>query len=217
MKTFTDLGHCIPGGHPRKIEPSIREAIHEHVQQRQDSMNTITDKDIARSLHKGIVASTLRKRKLSALTLVETSAAVISLTNADTDMVSTRYLNKYCADEKMTVARSDKTTEARDNACKCPFLSYVWYVVCEALSAHLPASHKWNADGSTYEFTCSEKNIKSVFFRENSDDDFLRSQRKPRQKLTDNSLSISIKIQYMASAAGDSSDMVAIIAMDELE
>ncbi len=89
------------------------------------------------------------------------------LTDADTLRASKRYCRDYCQREGVARGKPDKTTAARDNACKCPFMSFVWYVVCEALSSKLPATHKRNADATTYEFTSREANGKVVYFKEN--------------------------------------------------
>jgi hypothetical protein len=163
METFLKLGHCLPQAHPIAVEPMLREKVHELVQTGQEEMATISEESFRGVLQKCRTATEYRKRGLSATPLEE----IVRLTDADTLRASKRYCRDYCQREGIARGKPDKTTAARDNACKCPFMSFVWYVVCEALSSKLPATHKRNADATTYEFTSREANGKVVYFKEN--------------------------------------------------
>ena len=50
------------------------------------------------------------------------------------------YYKKYNIKE----TNSQAVTKARVDACKCPMMSYVWYLICVA-----PSHRKWNADATT--------------------------------------------------------------------
>lgn len=91
---------------------------------------------------------------------------------------------------------------------------FVWYIVCEALSSNLPATHKWNADATSYEFKSREINGKAIYFKENPES--FREQKKPRNSAVDTYLSLTVKVMVMANANGDSSDLVAIISIPSL-
>ena len=93
-------------------------------------------------------------------------------------------------------------------------MSFVW---CEALSSKLPATHKLNADATTYEFRSREANGKVVYSKENSTS--LKEQNKPRYIAADNYLSLSVKVMVMVvNANGDSSsDLVVIISIPSMK
>ena len=59
-----------------------------------------------------------------------------------------RYREKYHIQE----SKSQAVTKARVDACKCPMMSYVWYLICVALGNDLPSHRKWNADATTFVF-----------------------------------------------------------------
>ena len=58
------------------------------------------------------------------------------------------YYKKYNIKE----TNSQAVTKARVDACKCPMMSYVWYLICVALGNDLPSHRKWNADATTFVF-----------------------------------------------------------------
>jgi hypothetical protein len=138
--------------------------------------------------------------------------------------VSNTLYNNYVNKEFVQVRTQDMSTDARDKACKCPLMSYMWYLICFAVSGHLPPTHKWNADGSTYNF---EMNTKTKLCRFKPEDELKyvakeeitiknNMSKGSRNKATRNSIGFAIKVMHMSSAAGEASPFVAVIAIDTL-
>ncbi len=156
------MGHCLPRGRPILIEPGVREKISEYVQNAQDNTNTVSEEQFRKILFKGRAVTAEQKRGLS----VVPTAEVVTLSDADVMRTTVRYTQNYLQREGLSCARPDRTTVSRDTACKCPFMSYVWYIVNEAIASTLPATQKWNADATTYEFKSREVNAKAIFYKE---------------------------------------------------
>ena len=115
------------------IEPAIREAIRTHVQCAQDNQNTLTDTQLRKMLHKGITVSNGRKRCNSEMSIAAARSADIDINEADKLRVTAEYRQRYCKREQIAIGRPNKANVARDNACKCPFSSYVWFIFLEAV------------------------------------------------------------------------------------
>lgn len=215
MPSYLHYEHCLPGHHPEAIEPAIRDTIRNHVQEAQNNRNTVTDTQLRKILQKGITVSNGRKRSNSEMSIAIASSAVIDISEADKLCVTAEYRRRYCEREQIAIGRPDKTTVARDNACKCPFSSYVWFILLEAVSSKLPASHKWNADSTTYPFESAEYN-ETVAFVKNAPGT-LQKQHKPRKVMLDNNLCLNVKVMFMCNANGDFSDLVTIISIPTLD
>ena len=150
--------------------------------------------------------------------------------------VDTRTVMKLIKNENLLQRKIDfHVTKARDDACKCPFISYMWYLVCLAFSEHLPSTNKWNADGTTYVFCssetkkekivrlCEEDEVKLVTdveieLAERSGGKICKQKGHTRRGggkvlCADNRLPFAIKCMQMSSAAGECSPFVAVVSV----
>jgi hypothetical protein len=111
--------------------------------------------------------------------------------------------------------------QAQVDACKCPYMSYHWYLICLALGNHLPAAYKTNIDATTYVFTPVGKGEKSVKMINENDfeidiEDKIKLKSEIKSTLTGSALPFAIKEMRQINAAGDSSEFCFIVAIKEL-
>ena len=139
--------------------------------------------------------------------------------------LSDRAVQGYIKRKRIQVRPTDNSNIARVNACLCPLMSYMWYLINLVLGANLPAENKWNADATTYVFEAVGKDEKvcrllqeDEFEHVGDDDDAIEVKRLSggRNKSKSTTLPFAIKLMHMISAFGESSDLVLIIAIPTL-
>ena len=160
---------------------------------------------------------TKRRNELDELTYPE-------LTNELTALKRTRRLenNIFTPADKLDTKVDPRTTtsfvkrfglelgnkQAVDNsrvtACMCPLMSYVWYIICLAISGFLAPCCKWNADACTFVFHAKETkgvNNKTVRLMHDSEIEFLedgdvrlKETQKGKSKSASSQLPYAIKV-----------------------
>ena len=123
---------------------------------------------------------------------------------------------------------------ARDASCKCPRMSFVWFLVCYLLSAFLPAENKWNFDCSTYVFNgigqgdkirslANESDIHALLKEvdrvedENVEETATKSSnRGSKTRSISNALPFAIKVGALINAAGEKGPCLMIIAIPNM-
>lgn len=135
-----------------------------------------------------------------------------------------RYMRKYFLIVKPNNVAS---TDARVKATGDPFMSYAWYIVNLAYSAHLPGTNKWNADGTTFTL-CPKGKVNEVVRLSMEDEHYYLLGEEDKSKkaikysgqarrLEGAGFDFAIKIMHLCNAAGRMGPIVAIIAIDGLE
>lgn len=129
-------------------------------------------------------------------------------------------ISKYCVKKSVN---DTAYTEAREIATGDPFLSYAWYLVNAAYSAHLTATNKWNADGSTFVFS-SDGCIKHVYRLSESLELELSGGLPPDTRYSEQArrfgaqdFPYAIKVMHLCNAAGEVGPLVAVVAIDDLD
>ena len=130
-----------------------------------------------------------------------------------------RYREKYHIQE----SKSQAVTKARVDACKCPMMSYVWYLICVALGNDLPSHRKWNADATTFVFEPCGSGGKTVRLADEEEykyvDNYevvLKHPQPGKCKTKSCRLGFAIKVMQMINAAGENSEFVCIIAVKQM-
>jgi hypothetical protein len=78
------------------------------------------------------------------------------------EMVDKRTFTKFIQSNGMAERAISGISDAQVNACKCPFMSYMWYLVNLAFANELPSTNKWNLDAITHCFEPSGKNGRAI-------------------------------------------------------
>jgi hypothetical protein len=147
-------------------------------------------------------------------------------------MVSDKFYKRFKKRHNLKEETPDLSTAARDVSCKCPRMSFVWYLVCYLLSAFLPAVNKWNFDCSTYVFTgigqgdkiCSlapdsdlEAILKEIDTEEEVSDTTHRSDnRGSKTRSISNDLPFAIKVGALINAGGEKGPAIMIISTPKM-
>lgn len=102
-------------------------------------------------------------------------------------------------------------TDARNRACRCPRISYIWGCVCMAYSSNLRAEQKWNADATTIVISESGTGSYVCVIKDNHNTDPVSS-----SALPDN-LNLLVKWFALNNAGGESGPLVLIFAVPTME
>lgn len=110
---------------------------------------------------------------------------------------------------------------AQLQACKDPFMSYMWYLICLACSGKLSASQKWNADATTFVFQPPGKGGKVVTLLNEKDyiidaEDTIKLKSEIKSTKAGSGLPFAIKFMELIGACGACSDLVLIVAIKEM-
>ena len=66
--------------------------------------------------------------------------------------VDSRTTAAFIKRNNLQLGNKQNIDKSRVAACLCPLMSYVWYVICLAISGFLAPCCKWNADACTFVF-----------------------------------------------------------------
>ena len=143
----------------------------------------------------------------------------------DGKLVSHEVANGFIKRHKLDVGTKQACKDASVKACKCPLMSYMWYLICYTLSATLQACCKWNADASTFVFdyaaTCGKYHKKTIRLMHTEEyeyisDDSVRvkaTQKGKSKSSTSDRLPFAIKVMHMINASGETAPFVVILAL----
>jgi len=146
-------------------------------------------------------------------------------TEDDGKLVSHEVANGFTKRHKLDVGAKPACKNASVKACKCPLMSYMWYLICYTLSATLQACCKWNADASTFVFdyaaTCGKYHKKTIRLMHTEEyeyisDDSVRvkaTQKGKSKSSTSDRLPFAIKVMHMINASGETAPFVVILAL----
>lgn len=117
---------------------------------------------------------------------------------------------------------SGSIDEAAIAARKCPIASYIWYLVVAAVSQYIPASNKWNLDGSTFIFETPLQGAKIARLKPESEyyieEDEIKLPKQGKLKTPKGyGLPYGIKVMQMISAYSETSPFVCIISVRDME
>jgi len=136
--------------------------------------------------------------------------------------LSERAFKSHCDYFKVRIRTAIGITDAREKSCKCPLMSYQWYLICMAMSNGLPAHRKWNIDASTFVFNTVKGKVCIVDEKDYSDveldQEFLDVKRlkEVKSKNVKASLPFGIKWMNLINAAGENGSFVGVIAVKEM-
>ena len=110
---------------------------------------------------------------------------------------------------------------AQLQACKDPFMSYMWYLICLACSGKLQASQKWNADATTFVFKPNGEGGKVASLLNEKTytidrEDTIKLKSEVKSTKAGSALPFAIKMMELIGAAGACSDLVLIVAIKEM-
>ncbi len=167
------------------------------------------------------VVAMLRQARILRTEVCE-SEHIEGLSDGEGDDGPTYDTVKRCIKKHFLLQTPNKVahTEARVKATGCPYMSYNWYLVNYTYSAQLPATNKWNADGTTFVFCPYGDVNKCVRLSEEDEHYFLLDFEGVKTKYSGQSrrlagagFDFAIKIMHLCNANGDMGPMVAIVAM----
>ena len=121
-------------GRPHSMDETARDAFTATLLQRRAAKNCVPVAETLTLLAEGVTATRIRqgKRGLDAISSIS--------------VTTQKKLFKQC---NIVRRKPQILTDARQKACLCPRLSYIWGCVLMAYSANLMAENKWNADATT--------------------------------------------------------------------
>jgi len=113
------------------------------------------------------------------------------------------------------------------NARKCPIMSYIWYLIVAATSQYLPASCKWNIDGTTYVFDTPKKGSNIIRLLDQSEYTLDNDEIAPKNVKMPNQgkiktpvgygLPYGIKVMQAINAFSESSSFTCIVSVRDME
>lgn len=132
-----------------------------------------------------------------------------------------RSVDKLLSANDMRLRSVQSIQVAQLQACKDPFMSYMWYLICLACSGKLSASQKWNADATTFVFQPPGKGGKVVTLLNEKDyiidaEDTIKLKSEIKSTKAGSGLPFAIKMMEMIGACGACSDLVLIVAIKEM-
>jgi hypothetical protein len=144
--------------------------------------------------------------------------------NPEFEGIQPRTFKNLCAREGITLHSPGAIQEAQIAACKDPFMSYHWYLICLALSDILPATNKFNIDATTYVFEEKGKGAKAASLLNIEDykiDGYdtislTKNSKEVKSSKTGSKLPFAIKNMMMINAHGEASKFVLIVAIKEM-
>lgn len=114
--------------------------------------------------------------------------------------VDTRTTAAFIKRNNLQLGSRQPIDNSRVKACSCPLMSYVWYVICLAISGTLVPCCKWNADACTFVFRSKHSNKTVRLLHENeyeflTDGDVqLNNTQKGKSKSAKSQLPYAIKV-----------------------
>jgi hypothetical protein len=210
-------------GHPESVDDDGWSEIAQLIENHEKELNYIPSSELDTFIN-GAVQSTHKRR--------------YGTFDVDFFGLESRALKQLKLDHGIVQNLPDSTTDARLAACLCPRMSYVWYLVCWALSRTLPGFGKWNADASTYVFEpkgsgdtiCSlaadsdlRKWLTQIDAEEENEMPLVtvpnvrkKSKGKNKSQSVDNSLPFAIKVVQHCNASGKSGPACVVIAIKQM-
>lgn len=115
--------------------------------------------------------------------------------------VDSRTTAAFVKRNNLQLGNKQPIDKSRVAACSCPLISYVWYIICLAISGYLPPCCKWNADACTFVFH-SKHSHKTVRLLHENEYEFLvdgevqlNDTQKGKSKSTNSKLPYGIKVR----------------------
>lgn len=135
--------------------------------------------------------------------------------------IDTRTYKKFKETHDLVEWSQNAIQQAQIDACKDPYMSYHWYMICYALSAFLYACQKWNIDATTYVFQPKGKGAKAIKLLNEGDysidiEDKIVLKNEIKSTLQGSKLPFAIKNMMMISAAGEAGEFVLVVAIKEM-
>ncbi len=207
-------------GSPGSIDHLSQIVVATKVNEREKAINNIKKTELIVVLNKEVIETMKRKGKL----------------DPNFETLDPRAIKRQFVKHGIDISSPDVTTEARVVACLCPRMSYVWFLICYALSRDLPGCAKWNANGSTYVFEARGKGDKVCTLASDGSMQLLLKQidqdrpdppaalhispkSSARRKKTvgaSNALPFAIKVMQLCNAEGDAGPACVIIAVKSM-
>ena len=210
---YLEYGTCRKGsGRPEIVDPHEWQEVATEICNRRKDIDEIPFSEVNRLINKAAIRSNRKVGRVdSNLILHGLSASAIR-----------EYLKRH----RVQVRPTENSNAARVSSCLCPLMSYMWFLICYVFCGTLPATNKWNADATTYVFEPRLKNQKVCrlldddeikVLGDNEDDIKIKRLQGGRRKSRSTTLPFAIKLMHMISAFGESSDLVLIIAVKNMQ
>lgn len=151
---YKDFHDAKGGGRPEMLLPSEQMLIGQKVQDAIDQEGAQLDRGDVKKL---IFEGALRSKQLLGNKI-----------NSAWTEVHENTVDAFVKKHGIKLQVPDLHTEARNVACKCPRMTFVFFLQVYTFSRFLPAVRKWNFDGVTYVFEAVQAGAKFASLKETS-------------------------------------------------